>query len=128
MSSYRWTINGCSFQATALTDAEYTVREGERERLRFEARTMMTHPMHLHGLTFQIQRPDGPGARKDSAVLRPGETIEADFEGGQPPANGVALSQDLPHRGRDVDGPVLRALTRDPGRGYGRDHGNPRAT
>ena len=33
---------------------------------------MMWHPMHLHGHTFQVIRPDGsPGARKDTAIVLP---------------------------------------------------------
>jgi len=32
----------------------------------------MWHPMHLHGHTFQVIRPDGSlGARKDTAVVLP---------------------------------------------------------
>ncbi len=84
MGSYRWTINGRPFDADHLVDPAYQVREGERVRLRFENRSPMFHPMHLHGHTFQVARTDRPGARKDTAIIRPGETIDVDFEADNP--------------------------------------------
>ena len=84
MGSYRWTINGRPFDEAQLGDADYQVREGERVRLRFENHSPMFHPMHLHGHTFQVARADGPGARKDTAIIRPGETIDTDFEADNP--------------------------------------------
>ena len=84
MGSYRWTLNGRPFDAKQVGEADYQLREGERVRLRFENRSMIFHPMHLHGHTFQVQQSDGPGARKDAAIVRPGETINADFEADNP--------------------------------------------
>jgi FtsP/CotA-like multicopper oxidase with cupredoxin domain len=74
MSAYRWTVSGPRDQ----------IREGERVRLRLENTTMMFHPMHLHGHTFELRVADGRGARKDTAIIRPGATIEADFEADNP--------------------------------------------
>ncbi|MFP5318190.1 MAG: multicopper oxidase family protein [Acidimicrobiia bacterium] len=84
MEGYRWTLNGREFDESQLRDADYQLREGERVRLRFENRSPMFHPMHLHGHTFQVQRKDGPGARKDTAVIRPMQTLTADFEADNP--------------------------------------------
>jgi len=84
MATYRWTINGRAFDADQIDDADYQLREGERVRLRFENRSPMFHPMHLHGHTFEVQRGDGPGARKDTAIIRPMETVTADFEADNP--------------------------------------------
>lgn len=51
MERYVWTINGRGHH-----DAEpIRLRYGERVRLRFVNDTMMAHPMHLHGLFFQLE-------------------------------------------------------------------------
>jgi len=84
MGSYRWTLNGRPFDESQLRDTDLQLREGERVRLRFENRSPMFHPMHLHGHTFQVQRDGGPGARKDTAIVRPMETVTADFEADNP--------------------------------------------
>lgn len=68
MASYDWTINGRSF-----TKAQpLTVREGQRVAMTFRNSSMMWHPMHLHGHTFQVLDDDGrPGARKDTLIVLP---------------------------------------------------------
>ncbi|WP_433498817.1 multicopper oxidase family protein [Sphaerimonospora sp. CA-214678] len=80
MKSYRWTING------RLYDPEETlpVRQGERVRLRFTNGTTMFHPMHLHGHTFQVRWANGRGPRKDTIIVKPKETITADFVADNP--------------------------------------------
>jgi FtsP/CotA-like multicopper oxidase with cupredoxin domain len=82
MNRYRWTINGKTHHAAAPLH----LREGERVRLIFENRSMMFHPMHLHGHTFQLQRAGSrrPGPRKDTVIVRPMERITVDFEAGNP--------------------------------------------
>jgi multicopper oxidase len=56
------------------------LRQGERARLRFANRTMMYHPMHLHGHTFQVIGRDGRiGPRKDTLIVLPGQTLDADL-------------------------------------------------
>lgn len=47
--SYNWTINGRTFDNTE----PLTIRQGARARLTYDNKTMMWHPMHLHGHTFQ---------------------------------------------------------------------------
>jgi len=77
MARYRWTINGKAFP-----DADpLPVEAGERVRLRFQNRSMMFHPMHLHGHTFGLVR---GGARKDTVIVRPMETVEVDFDADNP--------------------------------------------
>ncbi len=77
MAPYLWTINGTTFP-----DAEpLPVQAGERVRLRFVNRSMMFHPMHLHGHTFAMA---GSGVRKDTVIVRPMETLEVDFEADNP--------------------------------------------
>ena len=42
--------------------------QGERLRLEVVNRTMMMHPLHVHGHTFALA---DSGVRKDTVVLRP---------------------------------------------------------
>ena len=77
MAPYRWTINGKTFPDTA----PLTVEEGERVRLRFANRTMMFHPMHVHGHTYGLVQ---GGARKDTTIVRPMETLEVDLDATNP--------------------------------------------
>lgn len=77
MMPYRWTINGARFPDTE--PLELTPRE--RIRLRFQNRSMMFHPMHLHGHTFGLVE---GGARKDTVIVRPMESLEVDVEADNP--------------------------------------------
>jgi FtsP/CotA-like multicopper oxidase with cupredoxin domain len=77
MMPYRWTINGATFH-----DADpLLVRHGERVRLEFVNRTTMFHPMHVHGHTFAIA---GGGARKDTVIVTPKQTVTVDLDATNP--------------------------------------------
>ena len=77
MAPYRWAINGKSFP-----DSDpLPVSQGERVRLRFVNRSMMFHPMHLHGHTFALAR---GGARKDTVIVRPMQALEVDLDADNP--------------------------------------------
>ncbi|WP_036528936.1 multicopper oxidase family protein [Nocardia sp. CNY236] len=80
MRDYVWTINGRVFDEHTALD----VVEGQRVRLRFINETMMFHPMHLHGHTFQMVTPTGVGPRKDTAIVLPRQTVEVDFHADNP--------------------------------------------
>lgn len=77
MAPYRWTINGKTFP----NSDPLMVRQGERVRLRFQNRSMMFHPMHVHGHTFALAQ---GGARKDTVIVRPMQTVEVDLEANNP--------------------------------------------
>ncbi|HEV3496364.1 MAG TPA: multicopper oxidase family protein [Actinomycetes bacterium] len=78
---YVWTLNGKPHGQNKPLD----VRQGERVRLDFENTTTMFHPMHLHGHTFQVVNPGGgPGARKDTAIVRPDEPLSVEFVADNP--------------------------------------------
>ncbi len=72
MMSYEWGVNGRS-------DGLQRVRSGQRVRLEFVNTTMMWHPMHLHGHTFQLN-----GPRKDTAIVLPGQTVACEFDADNP--------------------------------------------
>ncbi|WP_280474124.1 multicopper oxidase family protein [Nocardia asiatica] len=77
---YIWTINGKAFPDHAPLD----VTAGQRVRLRFNNKTMMWHPMHLHGHTFQVVTGSGAGPRKDTSIVVPMQTVEVDFDTDNP--------------------------------------------
>ena len=77
MAPYRWTINGRTFPDTEPLD----VRQGERVRLRFTNMSMMFHPMHVHGHTFALRE---GGARKDTVIVRPMQSLEVDLDATNP--------------------------------------------
>ncbi|WP_040811261.1 multicopper oxidase family protein [Nocardia concava] len=77
---YVWTINGKSYPDHDMLN----VAQGERIRLRFVNNTMMFHPMHLHGHTYQVVTPAGTGPRKDTSLVLPMQTVEVDFDADNP--------------------------------------------
>lgn len=81
MMAYDWMINGRPFADTV----PLTVRQGQRTRLTFNNTSMMWHPMHLHGHTFQVINPDGSrGARKDTVVVLPMRRLTVDLVADNP--------------------------------------------
>ena len=44
-------------------------------------RSMMFHPMHVHGHTFGLRQ---GGARKDTVMVRPMESVEVDLDAVNP--------------------------------------------
>jgi multicopper oxidase len=74
MMQYNWMINGEPYSKTNPLH----VRQGQRPTLTFDNPTMMYHPIHLHGHTFQLLKADGgPGARKDTVIVLPKQRILA---------------------------------------------------
>lgn len=77
MAKYDWAINGRKYDPAVIEP----IGHGERVRLSFVNRTLMWHPMHLHGHTFAL---GGGGARKDTAIVLPGATVHVDFDADNP--------------------------------------------
>lgn len=72
MERYVWTLNERRFQEAS----PIRVRYGERVRINFVNETMMAHPMHLHGMFFELE--NGSGAHrplKDTVIVPPGKTV-----------------------------------------------------
>jgi len=78
---YTWPINGKLYDPPKNGIA---LASGKRVRIRFASESMMFHPMHLHGHTFQVVQPAGPGARKDTVLVPPKQTVEVDFDTNNP--------------------------------------------
>jgi FtsP/CotA-like multicopper oxidase with cupredoxin domain len=83
MERFIWTINGKRMQ-DALPIA---VGHNERVRLTFENRTMMEHPMHLHGMFVELVNAKGmAGARKHTVIVPPNRTVSVDLTADAPGA------------------------------------------
>jgi FtsP/CotA-like multicopper oxidase with cupredoxin domain len=67
MSPYIWTINGITYDRSR----PLSVQPGEPVALRLSNMSMTSHPIHLHGHTFQIGSAGDTGARKDTLLLPP---------------------------------------------------------
>ncbi|MFP5252200.1 MAG: multicopper oxidase family protein [Actinomycetes bacterium] len=80
MSDYRWAVERADGSAAPLM-----VRTGEKVRLVFENRTTMWHPMHLHGVTFQVVGDRGtPGPRKDTVIVPAMGKVTVEFVADNP--------------------------------------------
>lgn len=74
MMKYDWAINGKPYPDSPSV----SVKQGQRATMTFTNSTMMYHPMHLHGHTFQVIKPDGSlGARKDTVIVLPNQKLRA---------------------------------------------------
>jgi FtsP/CotA-like multicopper oxidase with cupredoxin domain len=79
-----------------------TVAKGERVELAMRNVTMMAHPMHLHGHSFQVSEING---QRLSGAMRAGaaeDHCEGHLRRQQSRPVGVSLPQSLSHGGRHV--------------------------
>ncbi|MEO8330349.1 MAG: multicopper oxidase domain-containing protein, partial [Candidatus Nanopelagicales bacterium] len=53
-------------------------------QLRIRNGTMMPHPIHLHGHTFQLGRAGGIGPRKDTVLVPAMGAVDVDFAADNP--------------------------------------------
>src|ERR1700704_4709513 len=69
------------------------VKPNQRVRIRFINESMLYHPFHLHGHTFQVMAADAGSreapatvakARKDTVLVPPKQTVEVDFDTNNP--------------------------------------------
>jgi len=83
MSRYMWSINGIKFADADLLRLSY----GERVRINLVNDTMMTHPIHLHGMWSELETGDPDYIpRKHTVIVQPGSKasflVSADAMGG----------------------------------------------
>ena len=89
MNRYEWMINDMAFNVAnpSSEKAQLHVKMGQRVVLKFANETPMSHPMHLHGHTFQVvaindQRFTGP--QRDTELV-PGKTsVTVEFDAYNP--------------------------------------------
>lgn len=80
MAPYEWTINGATYD----NSTPLTIQAGQAGRLRIRNATMMSHPIHLHGHTFQIGDAGGKGPRKDTVLVPPMGVVNVDLVANNP--------------------------------------------
>tara|TARA_R110001599_G_scaffold64023_1_gene178335 strand:- start:36527 stop:38311 length:1785 start_codon:yes stop_codon:yes gene_type:complete len=72
MERYTWSYDGLEFGQAKPVHFRY----GERLRVVFVNDTMMTHPMHLHGMWSELETPDGEfQVRKHTIVVQPAQRV-----------------------------------------------------
>jgi FtsP/CotA-like multicopper oxidase with cupredoxin domain len=84
MQAYQWSINNVAWTKKTPPLA---VKEGERVELVFVNKTMMSHPMHLHGHVFQVVAIDGnsfAGAMRDTVLVPPKTGVTVAFDANNP--------------------------------------------
>ena len=72
MERYTWSLDGLEFGKSTPVHFRY----GERLRVIFVNDTMMTHPMHLHGMWIDLESPDGNfQVRKHTIIVQPAQRV-----------------------------------------------------
>jgi CopA family copper-resistance protein len=72
MERYSWSLDGLEFGKSTPLHFRY----GERLRVIFVNDTMMTHPMHLHGMWQELESPDGHfQVRKHTIIVQPAQRV-----------------------------------------------------
>jgi multicopper oxidase len=99
VNGYTWPVNGTLYNPP---NDGVAVKPKQRVRIRFVNESMMYHPFHLHGHTFQVMTADARSregtadarsrgapatvakARKDTVLVPPKQTVEVDFDTNNP--------------------------------------------
>lgn len=72
MERFIWSFNGQKFSEAQPLRFNY----GERLRITLVNDTMMTHPIHLHGMWSELENPDGQfQVRKHTVVVNPAQRV-----------------------------------------------------
>lgn len=78
MERYIWGFDGQTFQESKPV----RLAIGERVRISLVNDTMMTHPMHLHGMWSDLRAPNGDfQVRKHTIIVQPAQKISFDVTG-----------------------------------------------
>jgi FtsP/CotA-like multicopper oxidase with cupredoxin domain len=89
MAKYDWLINGEAFNVNdpGKEKAQVHVREGQRVAIKFVNETPMSHPMHLHGHTFEVVAINDrsiPGALRDTVLVTGKTSVTVQFDANNP--------------------------------------------
>lgn len=89
MSNYTWTINDVSIDVNnpLATKPGVFVNYGDRVVIKFVNDTPMSHPMHLHGHTFQVIDINGQsinGALRDTVLVTGKSSVTIAFDANNP--------------------------------------------
>ncbi|MEM9690454.1 MAG: copper resistance system multicopper oxidase [Pseudomonadota bacterium] len=82
MHRYMWSFDGRRFSEVA---GPIELTYGERLRMILVNNTMMAHPIHLHGLFFELVNGNGPyNPRKNVINVKPAERLAVDITADEP--------------------------------------------
>ncbi|HEY2473558.1 MAG TPA: multicopper oxidase family protein [Candidatus Cybelea sp.] len=90
MAKYSWSINNIVWTDALAESGKFPylpVKRGERVEITMRNKTMMTHPMHLHGHAFQIVAINGerfPGAMRDTIIVTAKDSVTIAFDANNP--------------------------------------------
>ena len=77
MERYMWSLDGEKFSQVTRP---IMFHEGERLRMSLINHTMMNHPIHLHGMFFDLVNGGGDHKpRKHTVIVKPGEKVSLDI-------------------------------------------------
>lgn len=77
MERYMWSLDGVKFSEVV---EPIVFHEGERLRMTLVNDTMMSHPIHLHGMFFDVVNGGGNRKpRKHTIIVKPGERLSLDI-------------------------------------------------
>jgi FtsP/CotA-like multicopper oxidase with cupredoxin domain len=89
MSRYEWLINGQAFDVNnpGSQQPQVRVKPGQRVGLKFVNETPMSHPMHLHGHSFQVVAINDRrlnGALRDTVLVPGRNSVTVEFDANNP--------------------------------------------
>ena len=84
MERYMWSFDGRMY--SAVSDVPIRFAWNERVRVKLVNNTMMGHPIHLHGMFFEIVNGQAPAQqpRKNVLVVQPGASATFDLTANEP--------------------------------------------
>lgn len=84
MERYMWSFDGRMF--SAVSDVPIRFAWNERVRVKLVNDTMMAHPIHLHGMFFELVNGAEPAhqPRKNVVIVQPGASVQFDLTANEP--------------------------------------------
>lgn len=84
MERYMWSFDGRMF--SAVDDQPIRFAWNERVRVKLVNNTMMAHPIHLHGMFFELVNGEAPAhqPRKNVVTVQPGASATFDLTANEP--------------------------------------------
>ena len=84
MERYMWSFDGEMY--SAVSDKPIRFAWNERVRVKLVNNTMMAHPIHLHGMFFELVNGAEPirQPRKNVVIVQPGASVQFDLTANEP--------------------------------------------
>ena len=84
MERYMWSFDGRMY--SAVSDIPIRFAWNERVRVKLINNTMMAHPIHLHGMFFEMVngQPAASQPRKNTMIVQPGASAQFDLTANEP--------------------------------------------